>query len=243
MDLSAARIVGMKSRTLALALAGLIAVSSASCAPSGSGADVAEPPPGEMQARPDDDGGALQESAPAVPGPVVYTGSGDDAVQIGTLDWGCVFHITGNQEGGSFSVRGYDANGSYVGLFVDTSEPYEGVTLDPVQETAVLEVSASGEWTIELLPVLSLDTISVGETVSGSGDSVLLISSFDTTATITGNEGRHYFSVRTYGTEGNELLVDTTDAYEGTVMLAGDPVFLEIKAVGEWTVTFDQGSP
>lgn len=240
MDLSATRIAGMKSRSLALALAGLIAVSSVGCAPSGSGADAA-PPPEEAQTGPNDDGGALQEPAPAVQGSVVYTGSGDDAVQIGTLDWGCAFHITGNQEGGSFSVRGYDADGTFVGRFVDTSEPYEGITLDPVQETAVLEVSAAGEWTIELMPVFSLDAISAGETVSGSGDSVLLVSSFGTTATITGNEGERHFSVRTYGTEGNELLVSTTDAYEGTVTLAGDPLLLQINAVGEWTVTFDLG--
>lgn len=233
-----AQIPGIKSIFLALILTGVIAAPLTGCASPNAGENAA-PPSEDTQASPNDDGEEPQEPASTVPGLVTYTGSGDDTVQIGKLDWGCVFHITGNQEGSLFSVRGYDADGNYVGIFVNTSEPYEGITLDPVQETTVLEVSAAGEWTIELLPVTSIDMISSGETVSGSGDSVLLVSSYDTTATITGNKGERHFSVRTYGTEGNELLVSTADAYEGTVMLAGDPIFLEIKAVGEWTVTFD----
>lgn len=172
--------------------------------------------------------------------PVIYTGSGDDVIEIELLEEGSAFHITGNQAGRHFSVKGYDASGKYIDLFVNTTDPYDGITLDPDQATAMLEISATGDWTVELRSVFALDTIAAGETVSGAGDSVVFVLGFGKTATITGNaEGRH-FAVRSYGAERNNLMVNTTEPYEGKVMLVGQPLFLEISAAGDWSITFDE---
>lgn len=175
----------------------------------------------------------------AIPDPVTYTGSGDDVITLDPFDGVFVFHISGNQSKRHFSVKGYDINGNSTGLFVNTTSTYDGITVDPSQETTMLEVSATGNWTVEVQSILSMSSISSGETLSGSGDSVVLVSSYGNTASISGNAEGHHFSVKTYGNERDKLLVNTTDAYSGTVMLTGDPFILEIDADGAWSITFD----
>lgn len=174
-----------------------------------------------------------------IPDPVTYSGSGDDVVTLDSFDGVFVFHITGNQSERHFSVKGYDVNGESTKLLVNTTSVYEGVTIDPSQETVLLEVKATGNWTIEVLSIFSMEAISSGETLSGSGDSVALVSSYGSSATISGNAGSHHFSVKSYGTERDKLLVNTTDVYEGTVVLTGKPIILEIDAEGEWSISFD----
>lgn len=34
-------------------------------------------------------------------------------------------------------------------------------------------------------------------------------------------------------------MVNTTDKYNGNVMIKGDPIIIEITAEGEWTITFE----
>lgn len=259
--------------------------------------------------------------------PVVYTGSGDNVIEIEPFDDIWVLHIAGNSEGRHFAVKGYDAAGNYVDLFANTSEPYEGYVFDNTQSTCLLEVSASGEWTISLESIYTMPYAALGETVQGSGDSVyqvvanqnwyfeaagnneshhFAVKGYDArlnyvdlfintsepykgacvdpyqetciltvtaendfailvkplaeaaavpapanvngtgdyvfyiqnagkTATVTGNaEGRH-FSVKAFSAFGPDLLVNTTDPYEGTVMLDGGNMLIVVNGVGSWT--------
>ena len=167
---------------------------------------------------------------------ITYTGSGDDVVEIQSIKDGYVFRISGNQAGRHFAVKGYDEAGNPTELFVNTTDPYSGITIDETLTTRTLEISSAGEWAVELVPLSMLDCISTGQTFSGSGDNVLIILDCGTKAEITGNdEGRH-FAVKSYGNSIN-LLVNTTDPYSGTVMLKGSPVLFEITAVGSWTIT------
>lgn len=171
--------------------------------------------------------------------PVIYSGSGDDVVMLEPFDGVFVFHIIGNAGERHFSVKGFDANGESTRLFVNTTAQYDGITIDPLQETVMLEVNATGDWTVEVRSINAMETIAAGETLSGSGDSVILVSSYGNTATISGNAEEHHFSVKSYGTERDKLLVNTTDAYEGTVMLTGKPIILEVDAEGAWSITFE----
>lgn len=174
-----------------------------------------------------------------IPAPVVYTGSGDNVLSIQPPEGIYVLHITGNEESQHFAVKGYDANNEGTELFVNTTDPYDGVTFDPNLATTTLEIKAVGDWTIELVSIYSMPTISAGSTVEGFGDSVILIESYGATATISGNSVLAHFAVKSYGNEGNELLVNTTDLYEGTVMLKEDPFILVINSEGEWAITFN----
>lgn len=174
------------------------------------------------------------------PGPVIYTGFGDDVIEIEMLDSGCAFNVIGNNADRLFFVRGYDSNGDLTGLFVNATDPYKGITVDPYQETVTMEIEGEGFWAIELLPLMSLETISVGETVTGTGDSLVRVLSFGKTATITGNEDDHHLAIRSFGADRDSFLVTSADPYEGTVVLEGHPVLLEIKTVGDWSITFDE---
>lgn len=170
--------------------------------------------------------------------PIVYTGSGDDVVQLEAFEGPWLLHITGNDSEGYFGVTGYSASGEYTELFVNTTEKYEGITTDVTQETATLEISSEGEWTVEQISLADAHTISAGETFEGHGDDVLLVSSSGTTATFEGNEAEDNFVVWAYGSNDTDLLVNTTEKYSGNVMLHFQPVILVVTAVGDWTATF-----
>lgn len=191
----------------------------------------------EPEALPTED--VPETPAPAPVEPVVYMGSGDDVLEIELLEGGCAFHVTGNQADRYFGVIGYDGSGKRIEAFVNTSDPYDGITYDPDQKTALLEIEATGEWAIELVPLAMLETISTGETITGEGDCVIRILESGATATISGNDTEVYFGVRSYAGSKREGLVNTTDKYDGTVMLKGSPDILVIEAEGAWSVTFN----
>ena len=171
-----------------------------------------------------------------IPDPVVYTGSGDDVIEVTPPDGIWVLHAIGNSSGSHFAIKGYDANGEYQELFVNTLDPYDGTTVAPLSDIAMLEITARGDWTIELMSILEMPIVNGGETITGTGDSVFLVRQPGTTATISGNTDSVHFAVWSYGADTIELLVNTTDEYSGTVMLKGDPVFLSVTAVGDWEV-------
>lgn len=180
------------------------------------------------------------EEAPVeftIPDPVMYSGNGDDVITIAPYDDVFVFHITGNQAEHHFAVKGYDSAGEMTDLFVNTTSQYEGITLDPTQETVTLEVKATGDWAIEVQSINAMETISSGETKTGSGDSIMIVRNHGNTASISGNAGEHHFAVKAFGREHDKLLVNTTEVYDGTVMLTGDPFLLSIDSEGEWSIT------
>lgn len=173
-----------------------------------------------------------------IPENVIYTGEGDDVVDIDFPGGVFVFYIEGNANGRYFSVTGYDADGNYTDLFVNTTDPYTGITIDPSQKTRTLEINASSSWTVELRSIFTVRTISQGEIIDGVGDEILLVLSSGSKATITGNDEGRYFGVKSYGRSSDDLMVNTTEKYDGTVMIKGDPIVLAITATGAWTIEF-----
>ena len=76
---------------------------------------------------------------------VVFTGSGDDIIDLDVTGYYYVFHITGNAEGNYFAVITYDGYGMYDDLLVNTTDPYSGkVKLG--KDTTIVAVKASGDW-------------------------------------------------------------------------------------------------
>ena len=168
----------------------------------------------------------------------IYTGTGDDVINIDTPSDGTlwVLHIKGNTEGRYFGVTGYTDQRKYTELFVNTTDPYEGTVIDAEQQTKKLEITASGDWTIEVRSITSCPIAQVGVICSGTGDQVLLVSGSPDTAEITGNSEERYFGVQTYGSSGYDLLVNTTDAYNGKVLVDPDIACIDVTAVGDWTI-------
>lgn len=240
----------MKKRISALALSGILLLALASCgntadtssesnsessAPGSSSVIVDESAPQEVE----EDQSEEPEEEVSIPDPVVYSGTGDDVVQITPPEGKYVFRITGNQEEGHFSVKAYDSFAEYIDLLVNTTSQYSGVTYDPTQSTAMLEVSATGDWTIELVSIYTMDALISGNSISGEGDAVLQVFAPVLTADIQGNDASAHFSVKSYDMDGGylDLLVNTTDPYSGTVMMGLDVSTLVISAEGPWTIT------
>lgn len=174
-----------------------------------------------------------------LPDPVIVSGSGDSIVDAENPYGAAIVHITGNAGSHHFAVMNYDTNGNQIDLLVNTTDPYEGVRpLDfrADEHTTRFEVKATGEWQIEILPIKFANSLSVPGTYEGSGDDVLLLlGGTPDLAKVKGNAGAHHFAILSYG-KYSDLLVNTTDVYEGTVLLSSDVVALEIDAEGSWSI-------
>lgn len=184
--------------------------------------------------------GSIPETTFVIPQAVHYSGTGDDVLTISPPEGVYVFRINGNGDGKHFAVWGYDAEGNRTELFVNTTEPYSGVTLDPSLSTALLEITATGDWEIELVSIYEMPTIGQGDSIEGFGDSVMLISSHGLTASIVGNSVSAHFAVKSYGSSNYNLMVNTTEPYEGKVMIKGNPFILTVTSEDSWTITFDE---
>ena len=173
------------------------------------------------------------------PNPFLLTGSGDAVVDLVKPDDLVILHITGNARSSFFAVSNYDGNGNQIDLLVNTTDPYDGIVpidLLAGEDTKRLEIKARGQWTIDVLPLTAARQISVPGTITGKGDDVFLLTGQKPgTAHIVGNARSRYFGVLGYGSS-KELLVNTTDAYDGVVILSSDTIVIEIKAEGDWSV-------
>lgn len=174
-----------------------------------------------------------------VPDPIIYTRNGDDIIKIEKPEDGPVMlYIKGNDDSRHFSVKDYDANDNRTNLFVNTTSPYEGITLDSEGTTVLLEIKAQGSWTIESRSVRSARVIESPGSINGTGDEVLLVKGDSSSATIKGNPNARHFAVKGYNPNRN-LMVNTTDAYEGTVRVARNTFLLEITAEDDWEILLE----
>ena len=101
----------------------------------------------------------------------------------------------------------------------------------------MLEIKAEGEWTVELISFGLLDVIHGGDTYAGTGDMVFLMYDYGKTADISGNVDAHHFAVKAHSETTTDLLVNTTDPYEGTVLLRDKFFVVEVTAESPWTFT------
>jgi len=150
-----------------------------------------------------------------------------------------IIHIVGNAAGRFFAVENYGAGNERIGLLVNTTDPYDGVRpLDfrADEHTTRFQVQAVGNWTIEVLPITSARRLEVPGTIEGVGDDmIILLGGTPDLAKVKGNAGGRFFAVTGWG-DRSDLLVNTTDPYDGTVIVSPDTVILEVEAIGEWSI-------
>lgn len=175
----------------------------------------------------------------STPSPIILTGNGDSIVDFENPFNLAIVHITGNASSRHFAVKNYDGNGNYLDLLVNTTDPYDGIRpLDfgNNEHTTRFEVKAVGEWKIEILPLTSARVLNVPGSIEGKGDEVLILrGGKPDLAKIKGNASSRHFAIKAYGNYA-DLLVNTTDPYEGTVIVRSDTVVIEIKAEGNWSI-------
>ncbi|MHB9150155.1 MAG: S-layer homology domain-containing protein [Thermoleophilia bacterium] len=169
---------------------------------------------------------------------ITYSGTGDDVVTVSKDSGPALAYVTGNAGGSYFGVTSYGAGQQYLDLVVNTTDPYVGIR--PIdfgagQMTTLLEVEADGPWQIELHSLADARVLGTPGTISGSGDEVIALRGGPTTVYVEGNDVGQYFGVFGLGSTW-DLLANETDPYAGRSLVDSGVTFLEIQAVGPWTI-------
>ena len=174
--------------------------------------------------------------------PITLIGAGDDVVDFDNPFDIAIVKITGNAAGRYFGVKNFGPDGSQYSLLVNTTDPYEGIRpLDFFDNelTTRFEITAVGEWKIEILSITEARTLEVPGEIEGSGDDVILLTGSEPDiATIKGNASSRYFGVIGYHAR-RDLLVNTTDPYNGRVNLNRNTLVLEIVSVDDWSIVVE----
>jgi len=177
-----------------------------------------------------------------VPEPIIINGTGDSIQNIDKWPDPAIIHIVGNASQRHFAVIPYDSNGNRAGLLVNTTDYYDGrnlIDFEQDQHTSRLEITSEGEWTIEILPLVSARVLQVPGTIEGNGDDVLLLmGGTPDIANISGNPAARHFAVFPFGNGRRfSLMVNTTDPYEGQVLVDRNAEVLQVNAEGAWSIS------
>lgn len=174
----------------------------------------------------------LAPTTTAPPQPVVFSGRGDDVVNLPSTD--LVVATISYQGRGNFVIWALDAGLTQTDLLVNEIGSYNGrVPVNLRGDSTALQVEAGGEWTISLLPITHAVHY-VGTSLSGSGDDVLFVE--DTAIYSITHNGQSNFVVWVYSEDGTDLAVNEIGNYSGNVPVRG-PAIVVVSADGAWTIT------
>jgi hypothetical protein len=180
-----------------------------------------------------------------VPEVLTFSGSGDSIVDVDTDGRPYIIHVVGNSSERYFSVKSLDSDNENIDLLVNTTDSYDGYQpFDWIDDehTFRLEIKATGDWSVELIPLAKIEEmerfmVEIPGEFERSGDDVLIIAGgTPDKARIVGNEDGRYFGVVGWSGDRRDLLVNTTDTYEGTVLLKPETTAIQVGAIGAWTV-------
>jgi hypothetical protein len=170
-----------------------------------------------------------------------FSGTGDQVLNLALPAKEVVFaHITGGDANSNFAIWTDDANNNHIDLLVNTTDVYTGNV--PVNfanaPVARIEVHSSGpsQWTI------SLQAIATARhepgSFQGTGDDVVITPvSPPSVYHITGGAANTNFAVWSYNAATNpvDLLVNTTDPYDGVVAVPPYHYIVVVTATGPWS--------
>ena len=160
---------------------------------------------------------------------IVFTGSGDGIVQLTKHAPGpAAVRISGNRTSNHFKLRTLGTQD----VVVLTTGPYEGVRpldWDGGNSTG-FEVTATGPWSIEVLPLSAMATFD--KSFKGEGDQVIHFTGDGLVARITPNDDGRIYNVRTLNPNGRHRSVVNPQGRIDT-----GPQFFHIQAAGSWTLS------
>lgn len=169
---------------------------------------------------------------------ITYTGSGEGQLIIDDIPGAWVVYAECDGDA-PFYVTGYDPNGHLARFLVISSAPYSGTSIDISFVTTRIDVVASGNWRIEIRPLIDCDTIKVGDTLVSSGDSVLRIDGTPKTIEIHKDPYVTDFYAFTIGAR-YHFLADADTAANITKTCTDDPQYLIVSSSGEWSIQFNE---
>lgn len=172
----------------------------------------------------------------AAKAPKDYAGFGDDVLTIAKHATGPAILVINHTGGSNFAVKSLDSSLESTDLLVNEIGPYGGtVILDGNSrgETAALEITAGGAWTITLKPLTGVKSYDGSAPITGRGDDVFYYKGSAKAATFSHN-GSSNIAVKNFGAR-SSLLVNEIGAYTGTVVWA--PGLYQVNADGDWSAT------
>ena len=167
---------------------------------------------------------------------VTYEGSGTKILKIDKPEPGVVL-ITMTHDGSSnFAVWSLDGNLEQMDLLVNTIGNYKGTTvldLNDGEETARLDISADGNWTVTLSPLASAKRFT--GSAEGTSDDVLIYEGPVGVATLT-HKGDSNFAVWFYSTSSSDLAANEIGNYSGEAVIPEGPTLVEVETEGKWSI-------
>ena len=106
----------------------------------------------------------------------------------------------------------------------------------------MIEIEAPGNWEIELRSIQETEIVESPGTFEGSGDDVFMLDGKPDVIEVIGNEQERHFSVEAYEVPlgRGDLIVNTTDYYEGRNRISSEVELVKVTAYGEWQVTLEE---
>jgi len=172
------------------------------------------------------------------PEPIVFNGTGNDVVDIGAGN--TRFILRASHDGQSnFQVELLDQGLQPIDFPFNEIGPVTDATvvMDISSGGQFLQVTADGNWTLQLLDVASVPV--VGDSFNGKGKSVVLYNGPAAVFAIT-HDGASNFQVTLGDAKTGELtgvVVNEIGPYSGRNPISVGPVLIEVAADGNWTFT------
>lgn len=172
--------------------------------------------------------------------PLHYEGTGDSVVQLDVTGVPLVFTIQFDGTGNN-AVKAIDGNGDSVDLLVNTIGAYAGTTSTFADrnyaDVRMLEIHSNGNWSVDVTPIASVQTIESGAT--GTGDAVVYVAPRGSSVISFAIDGTSNNSVRgIVQGDRTSLLVNVIDQYTGDVIWKDGEGILLIHTNGNWQVSW-----
>ncbi len=147
---------------------------------------------------------------------VVLAGNGDDVVDLPCAGMPCLMDVSYVGEH-NFSVKHLNSAEESEDLLVNEIGEYFGTvtTYNDLVDSAMLEIHASGDWSITVRPMSSVLPLENG--IPYQGSNVLYIDVDDMSRLNITNAGARNFVVRGVGLDRRDILVNEIGDYSGTV--------------------------
>lgn len=173
------------------------------------------------------------------PQPIILTGSGDSVVDV--QKWNSVALMKVTYSGGSnFIVENFDKSGSQMDLLINTIGAYSGSQLIDIfddDHTSRFQVTASGPWEIQILPVSEIRKVSIPGIVQGVGDDVVLLPG-GSADILKSDASQATSNFIVYGLSNTDfyLLFNEIAPYAGSVIAQDGTALIQVKATGAWSI-------
>jgi hypothetical protein len=176
---------------------------------------------------------------PVIPDPILELGSGDGVVNIDKWTGPAIISATHDGDG-NFTITNFSAANARLGQLVNVTGPYYGtLPLDFMasEQTTRLEITATGAWEIQIIPIEQARTESLPTTIEGYGDDVIVLTGGDPDQLkIDASGSTDAFVVNGFGSGNWYQLLSKTAPYTGTINATAGTTTLAVTANGSWSI-------